>query len=363
MPLIKLFARRRAGLALLTVLVAVVAWWSLNVGVLATEPLGVLRALPQAVARVFLLHNEFAIVPRAGEAQLITILAEIRLPRLLLGLLCGAGLGLCGAVAQGLFRNPMADPGLLGISSGAALGAVLTIVIGGEWLAATGVFGAWLLPAMAFAGSWLSMFAVYRLATARGKTDIATMLLAGIAVNAITGAGIGLLSYLAADAELRDLIFWSLGSLEITDRRKLIFALLMVLPALVILPRFANALNANLLGEAEAGHLGFDMERVKRRLIILVALVVGVAVSLSGIIGFVGLVVPHLIRLIAGPDHRMLLPASMLFGAALLVVADIAARSLVAPAEIPIGIITAILGGPFFLWLLVRYRRARAPIC
>ena len=167
---------------------------------------------------------------------------------------------------------------------------------------------------------------------------------------------IGLLSYIADNSQLRDLVFWSLGSLEITDSRKLSVALFIVLPGIALLAAHASALNANLLGESEAGHLGIDMERVKLRLIFLVALVVGVLVSLSGIIGFVGLLVPHLLRIVVGPDHRILLPASALFGAALLVSADAIARTAVAPAEIPIGIITAILGGPFFLWLLVRFQ-------
>ena len=354
--------RRRAALALLTVLLSAVMAWSLSSGVIATSPAQVASALPDALAMLFsadLLFERTA----AADYQLAMILAEIRIPRLLLGLLVGAGLAICGAVMQGLFRNPMADPGLLGVSSGAALGAVLTIVLGGSLFSASlnfSAIGPWLLPAMAFAGGTASILVVHRLSVVNGKTDIATMLLAGIAVNAITGAVIGLLSYLAADAQLRDLIFWSLGSLEITDRRKLLVAVLFILPVLLLLPRYGNALNANLLGESEAGHLGIEMEKVKRRLIVLVALVVGISVSLSGIIGFVGLVVPHLIRILTGPDHRLLLPASALFGAALLTGADILARSITAPAEIPIGIITAILGGPFFLWLLVRFHRTRS---
>ncbi len=350
--------RRRIVLALLTILLLAVATYSLASGVIPTSLAQVMFALPDAVAMLF-----SPVRDTSSSNPLAMILAEIRIPRLLLGLMCGAGLAMCGAVMQGLFRNPMADPGLLGVSSGGALGAVLTIVLGGRLFADSlllGAIGSWLLPAFAFAGGALSIMVVYRLSVVNGKTDIATMLLAGIAVNAISGALIGLLSYLAADAQLRDLLFWSLGSLEVTDSRKLLVAMLFTLPALLLLPRYANALNANLLGESEAGHLGIHMEKVKRRLILLVALVVGILVSLSGIIGFVGLVVPHLIRMLLGPDHRLLLPAAALFGAALLVGADIVARNAVAPAEIPIGIITAILGGPFFLWLLLRFQRARA---
>jgi len=319
-----------------------------------------MSVLPESLKAIFTTGNNVATNDPATNSQLVMVLAEIRIPRLLLGFIVGAGLAICGTVMQGLFRNPMADPGLLGVSSGAALGAVLTIVLGNRLFAPLmPSIGAWLLPAMAFAGSLICMFVVHRLSMINQKTDIATMLLAGIAVNAITGAVIGLLSYIADDTQLRDLIFWSLGSLEITDWSKLLVAMVFIIPALMVIPRYGHSLNANLLGESEAGHLGIDMEKVKRQLIVLVALVVGIAVSLSGIIGFVGLVVPHLLRILIGPDHRLLLPASALFGATLLIGADIVARTAVAPAEIPIGIITAILGGPFFLWLLVQFHRAR----
>lgn len=340
--------RRRVVLGVLAVVLAAVAVGSLASGAIPGGLWAVAARLPGALAH---LSSAGATVD-----QLTLVIAEIRLPRLLLGVLTGAGLALTGALMQGLFRNPLADPGLLGVSAGAALGAVIAIVLAGE------LGGAWLLPGMAFAGGLASLLVVHRLSAAGGRTDIATMLLAGIAVNAIAGAAIGLLSYIADDAQLRDLIFWSLGSLQITDWRKLAVAAAVIVPALLVLPRFANALNANLLGEREAGHLGIDMERVKRQLIVGVALVVGILVGFTGVIGFVGLVVPHLLRLVIGPDHRILLPAAALFGGALLAAADIVARIAIAPAEVPIGIITALLGGPFFLWLLVRFRRACAPL-
>ncbi len=337
-------------------LLAGVALYSLTSGVIAGGIVEVLTRLPAAFKVIVSPASPVA----AGGDQLVLVLAKIRIPRLLLGLLVGAGLAMCGVVMQGLFRNPMADPGLIGVSSGAALGAVLIIVLGGElfgvWLLSA---AAWLLPVAAFIGGAISLLIVHRLSLVDGKTDIATMLLAGIAINSIIGALIGLLSYIADDTELRDLVFWSLGSLQITDWRKLLVALAFILPALLYLLSYGNVLNANLLGEREAGHLGIKMEKVKLQLIVLVALVVGIAVCLSGIIGFIGLLVPHLVRLILGPDHRILLPASALFGATLLIAADIVARTAVAPAEIPIGIITAILGGPFFLWLLVRFRRTK----
>ena len=343
---------RRLVLWLLGAALLWVAVLSLASGVIPTRVVTVLAALPDALAAV--VGTGTGAHGDDTHAQLAFVLAQIRIPRLVLGLLVGGGLALGGAVMQGLFRNPMADPGLLGVSSGAALGAVAAIALGGGWLFA----GAWLLPVSAFGGGLVSIAIVHRLSVTGGVTDIKTMLLAGIAVNAIAGACIGLLSYLADDARLRDLIFWSLGSLEITGWRKLGVALLFMTPAFFVLPRYAGALNANLLGENEAAHLGVDMEKTKRQLIAWVALVTGIGVSLAGVIGFVGLLVPHLIRIALGPDHRLLLPASALAGAVLLTGADIVARALIAPAELPIGIITALLGGPFFLWLLVRFQRA-----
>jgi len=350
-------SRRRAVLGLLSALLLMVAAYSLSSGAIPTGLWEVVVRLPAVLAHLLAPHPP----DQAAADQLVMVLAEIRMPRLLLGVIAGAGLAICGALMQGLFRNPMADPGLLGVSSGAALGAVLTLVLGGAWAARLPLsLATWLLPVTAFGGGLVSIFTVHRLSVVGGKTDIATMLLAGIAVNAIAGAAIGLLTYIADDVQLRSLIFWSLGSLQITDWRKLAVALAVIVPLLLVLPRYGNALNANLLGESEAGHLGIDMEKVKRQLIVVVALVVGILVSLSGVIGFVGLVVPHLLRILLGPDHRLLLPASALFGAALLTGADIVSRAAVAPAEIPIGIITALLGGPFFLYLLVRFHRARS---
>ena len=344
----------RTVLSLLALLLAVISLYSLTSGVIPSSFGDVLLVLGNGLVSVF------SGTESASDDQLTLIIFQIRIPRLLLGILVGSGLAICGTVMQGLFRNPMADPGLLGVSSGAALGAVLIIVLGLAWFSTLlHAIGSWLLPLMAFAGGLTSIVVVYQLSKSNNRTDVPTMLLAGIAVNAITGAFIGLLSYVADDTQLRDLIFWSLGSLEVTNWWKLAIGMGFSLPAIIFIPFYANALNANLLGENEARHLGIDMEQVKKRLIILIALVVGVSVSLSGIIGFVGLVVPHLLRIMIGPDHRLLLPASALFGASLLVGADIIARTIVSPAEIPIGIITAILGGPFFLWLLVRFHKTR----
>lgn len=292
----------------------------------------------------------------AGLEQAELIVGRIRLPRALLGMAVGGVLALTGVAMQGLFRNPLADPGLIGVSSGAALGAALAIV----GAALLGGLPAWLAPYVlsisAFAGGLGVTALVYRLGRQDGQTRVATMLLAGVAVAALAGAAIGLFSYLADDATLRRLTFWNLGSLSGASYARLWPVLLVSLAVALWLPRRASALNALLLGESEARHLGFEVERLKRELVVCTALGVGAAVAAAGLIGFIGLMVPHLMRLLCGPDHRLLLPAAMLAGASLLLFADLLARLLLAPAELPIGIVTALLGAPFFLYLLRRGR-------
>nr|WP_298173941.1 iron chelate uptake ABC transporter family permease subunit [uncultured Pseudomonas sp.] len=297
-------------------------------------------------------------VPVGGERlqQAELILGQIRLPRTLLGLTVGAVLALCGVAMQGLFRNPLADPGLVGVSSGAALGAAIAIVGGAALGGLPEAFAPYLLSFSAFLGGLGVTALVYRLGRRNGETSVATMLLAGIALTALAGAAIGLFTYLADDSTLRTLTFWNLGSLNGASYARL-WPLLLVTAAVALwLPRRAKALNALLLGESEAHHLGFAVERIKRELVFCTALGVGAAVAAAGMIGFIGLVVPHLMRLLVGPDHRVLLPASALAGASLLLLADLAARLLLAPAELPIGIVTALIGAPFFLYLLVRER-------
>ncbi|RRV39104.1 iron ABC transporter permease [Pseudomonas sp. o96-267] len=298
-------------------------------------------------------------VPLAADAsvqQAELILAQIRMPRTLLGLAVGMVLALCGVAMQGLFRNPLADPGLVGVSSGAALGAAVAIVGGAAFGGLPEAFAPYLLSACAFVGGLLVTALVYRLGRRDGQTHVATMLLAGIALTALAGAAIGLFTYLADDATLRTLTFWNLGSLNGASYARLWPLLLATLAVALWLPRRARALNALLLGESEARHLGFDVERLKRELVFCTALGVGAAVAAAGLIGFIGLVVPHLMRLLVGPDHRLLLPASALAGASLLLLADLVARLALAPAELPIGIVTALIGAPFFLYLLVRGR-------
>lgn len=279
------------------------------------------------------------------------VLWQIRLPRILLAILIGAALATAGAGMQGLLRNPLAEPGLVGVSSGAALAAAAFMVLGAGTLPTS--IG---LPLASFAGAAVAAWVVLRISVIDARTRVATMLLAGLALNAIAGAGIGLLSYLADDFALRTVTLWMFGSLARASLTELAVAAPLLLLAIGWICARASALNALLLGEAEAGHLGVDVETLKRHLTILIVLAAGISVALAGIIGFIGLIVPHLVRLWTGPDHRRVLPISALLGALLLLVADTLARTVFMPAELPIGILTALVGGPFFLALLLRYR-------
>ncbi|MEM6890308.1 MAG: iron ABC transporter permease [Pseudomonadota bacterium] len=285
------------------------------------------------------------------------VLFDIRLPRLVLGLLVGAALAVGGVVMQGLFRNPLADPGLVGVSAGAGLGAISAIVLAGAaplWMA--NAAGEHLVPFAAFAGGWFSTILLYHISTRRGRTSVATMLLAGIALGALAGALSGIFVYMADDAQLRDLTFWGLGSLSGASWAKVTGAGPIVLTALIGAATLGRGLNGLALGEATAAHIGLSVQRLKNLSILCVAAATGAAVAVSGAIGFIGIVVPHLLRLACGPDHRPLLINAALLGALLLVLADVLARIVVAPAELPIGIVTAVLGAPVFLWILLRQR-------
>nr|WP_232924520.1 iron chelate uptake ABC transporter family permease subunit [Pseudomonas cichorii] len=331
----------------LTVLCIAAFWLSLALGPVSLPLADTLRAALRLLG-----------MPVAGEnlEQAELILGQIRVPRTLLGLAAGAVLALSGVAMQGLFRNPLADPGLVGVSSGAALGAALAIVGGALWGNVPQVIAPYLLSVCAVVGGLVVTSMVYRLGRREGQTSVATMLLAGIALTALSASIIGLLTYLADDATLRTLTFWNMGSLNGATYARLWPLLLVCVVIIFWLPRRAKALNALLLGESEARHLGVNVEALKRELVFCTALGVGAAVAAAGLIGFIGLVVPHLVRLLVGPDHRVLLPASALAGASLLLFADIFARLVLAPAELPIGIVTALLGAPFFLYLLVRGR-------
>ena len=289
--------------------------------------------------------------------QVKTILFDIRLPRICLAILIGAILAISGAVMQGLFRNPLAAPSLIGVSSGASVGASVVIVLAGAWLQSNAALGLSLVAVGAFIGSFLVTVLVYRLSTSALGTSVTTMLLAGIAVSALAGAVSGLLSYYADNEMLRQISIWQMGNLSTANWQRVLVLAVVAILVLSLFPRESKSLNALLLGESEARHLGIDVQKVKRKLILLTTLGIGTAVAIGGMIGFVGLIVPHIVRLLIGPDHRWLLPASALAGGVLLLLADTIARIIIAPTELPTGILTAILGAPFFIMLLVQQRR------
>ena len=286
--------------------------------------------------------------PGAGDMT-ETIVRDIRMPRMLLVVLVGGGVAAAGAAIQGLFRNPLADPALIGVSSGAALFAAGFLVLGvhSQALQMLGI------PGSAFVGGLLATVLV--LETGRRGGTISSMLLAGVAINSIAIAGVGLFSYVSTDTQLRSVSFWALGSFNGASWGNVVVAL--VIPVTVAMLIFESRnLNAITLGDREAGHLGISVTRLRWRIVAYTALAVGTGVSLAGVIAFIGLVVPHLIRMTLGSNHYVVIPGSALLGAVLLLLADILSRWLLAPAELPIGILTALLGGPFFIYLIVRQK-------
>ena len=299
----------------------------------------------------------FTVVNTEEQMQPWLVIELIRLPRTVMGVIIGSTLAVCGAAMQGLFRNPLADPGIIGVSSGAALGAGIGIVLTGFLPAVLVVtLQNYTVPFLAFVGGFITTLMVYRIGTTTNGTSVATMLLAGIAIGSLSGAGMGILNYVADDTMLRNMTFWSMGSLGNTNWGQLAFIVPLLVALQLVMIAHAKGLNAMLLGESEARHLGFDVQSLKLRLIAMTALGVGVAVSVSGMIGFVGLVVPHLVRMSIGPDHRWLMPASALLGASLLLAADVIARVVISPAELPIGIVMSLMGAPFFMSLLWKQR-------
>ena len=289
--------------------------------------------------------------------QINTILFDIRLSRICLAFLIGAILAISGAVMQGLFRNPLAAPSLIGVSSGASVGASIVIVLAGTWLQNNALLGLSVVAVGAFVGSFLITLLVFRLSTSTLGTSVTTMLLAGIAISALAGAVNSLLSYFADNEMLRQISIWQMGNLSTANWARVSVVAVVAVFVLVLFPRESKSLNALLLGESEARHLGIDVQRVKKKLILLTTLGIGTAVAVAGMIGFVGLIVPHMVRLLIGPDHRWLLPVSALAGGILLLIADTLARVIIAPVELPTGILTAILGAPFFIMLLIQQRR------
>lgn len=333
------FPRRRSGRALL----------ALGLLMLAAFVVAIASgAVPVSLAALWQADRELSTLQRM-------VLLELRLPRVILAAAVGASLAVSGAVLQGLFRNPLAEPQLIGVSSGAALGAIAMIVLGAE-LPLTDTLRPYSVSLAAILGALAVTGSLYFFASRRGSGDVTSMLLIGIAVNALAAVGIGLFTWLANDGELRSLTFWSLGSFGGAQWSTVVPAVALIGLALAVLAPSGQALDRLQLGELEARRLGVSVAALKRRLVFAAAVGVGAAVSVSGIIGFLGLVVPHIARLLVGVHHSVLLIASALLGAALAIAADLGARTLVAPAEMPVGLLTSALGAPFFLWLILRRR-------
>lgn len=337
---VRRIAPRRALLVLAAALLVVMIL-AVGRGAVALSPSEVLAALAD---RLGLSLGEVT-------ARKVAILWSIRLPRVLLAALAGAGLGCAGATLQGIVRNPLADPTLIGVSGGAALGAITCLVFGGGLALA-----AWALPLSAFIAALVTTMLVLTLARVDGTTSAASLLLGGVGLASLTSAGYGIMLYLADDAALRSITFWSLGSVGGATWPVVGAAVLPIAALLIGAPFLAGDLDRLALGELEARHLGVDVDRLVRRAAVLASLAVGAAVATCGVIGFVGLAVPFLVRGALGPGHRGLLPASALGGALLLVLADLVARTIVAPTELPVGVVTALVGAPI---LLVLVRRGR----
>jgi iron complex transport system permease protein len=286
------------------------------------------------------------------------ILWQVRLPRILFAIAIGASLGLAGALTQGLFRNPLADPGLLGVSSGAAVAAAGAIVFSGSWAwAIPESLRVWVLPGAAFCGALGICFLLDRLARWLTPGSVMGLLLTGIAINALVAAFIGLSTYLANDEQLRNLSFWTMGSLAGANWMILSLMIFVLTVAFLCSQRLTLQINALSLGEAVAAQVGINLKQLRQRIIVIVAILSACAVAWCGMIGFISLIAPHIARAIVGPDHRQVLPVSMLLGSSLLLLADTLARMVAIPAEIPVGIFTALLGAPFFLSLLAKQRR------
>lgn len=329
----------------------------LAAALVASAAIGAFSFTPAAMARY--IGTALGVVrPNDAEALGQNVFLQLRLPRVLVGALTGAILGVSGTLMQGLFRNPIVEPGLAGTSSGAALGAALVFVLGsGSTLAFTRPLGTLAVPVLAFIGAFGATLVVYRVSSSFGKVNVFTLLLAGIAVNAVCSAGTGFLSYVARDPQARNIIFWNLGTFTTADWHGALLIAVTFVVCFGLALRHGKALNALMLGEDAAALLGFKPERLILRVLVLNTLMVAVATAMVGVIAFVGLVIPHILRMLRSSDYNFLIPASALLGAALMEVVDVIARLIVAPAELPIGIITAVVGAPIFLWILLRQAR------
>ncbi|CAK9885961.1 MAG: Hemin transport system permease protein HmuU [Candidatus Erwinia impunctatus] len=321
-------------LSLMLLLMCIMVVLAANVGAMRLSLLGLWQSEPDSILR--------------------EVWWNIRLPRVLLAVVVGIALALSGAVMQGLFRNPLADPGLLGISSGAALTVSFAVIMP---LSLPFVLALWWPMLAAFIGSLLVTAIIFVLSKTGGGT-LSRLLLVGIAINAVCGAATGVISWVSNDQQLRQLSLWGMGSLGQAQWSTVLASAALILPAMVAIQWLSGRLNLLLLGDEEAHYLGVDVRKTQRILLILSALMVAAGVAVSGVIGFVGLVVPHLMRMCLGSDHRVLLPGSALAGAILMLIADTLARTVVAPAEMPVGLLTSLLGAPWFLWLIMRRPRA-----
>ncbi|MDO9556323.1 MAG: iron ABC transporter permease [Coriobacteriia bacterium] len=332
-------ARRRLAIATLVVVLLVAMVLAVGLGAVHIAPGEVIGAISRGVSGADL---------NKADAVVLTL----RLPRVVLAALVGAALALAGVLYQALFKNPLADPYILGVSSGAGLGATIVLVTVGTSFA-NRAFG---VPAGAFAGALVTIALVVRLASRAGRADTTSLLLAGVAIS-YTLAAVTSFLLVVFRSSMHSVVFWMMGGLTAASWQYVGVVAGMFAAGLVIPTFYARELNIMLLGDERAAQLGVNVERFKLLVLASASLVVAAAVSVSGLIGFVGLMTPHMARLVLGPDHRLLLPASTLAGAIVMVLADLAARTVLAPVEIPVGIVTAVLGGPFFVWLLVRKER------
>jgi iron complex transport system permease protein len=333
------------GIALVLALVA-----SAGIGAFSFTPMEMVRHIGAAFGWV---------TEPASETLSRSVFLELRIPRVLLAALTGAVLGVSGTLMQGIFRNPIVEPGLAGTSAGAAFGASLVFVFG-TTSALTRPLGSLAVPVVAFIGAFAATMLVYRVSTSFGKVNVFTLLLAGIAVNAVCGAGTGFLSYIARDPQARNITFWNLGTFTTADWHGVELVAIAFAVCFSICLRYGKSLNALMLGEDEAAFLGAQPEKLILRLIIVNTVMVAVATAMVGVIAFVGLVIPHVLRMLKSSDYTFLIPASALLGAVMMSVVDVVARILIPPAELPVGIITAVVGAPVFLWILLRQQRLGA---
>lgn len=329
------------------ILLVVAAIWSLHTGVYSFS-----NSVVSTLVGLFSELSEISATDRY-------VLIDVRLPRIVMGIIIGSALAVSGTCMQGMFRNPLATPDFIGVTSGAILMAAITIVLGPLFFHFIPEYLRYFtLSVAAFIGAMVTMAIVYRISSQNGKTDVVIMLLSGVAITALAMAIVGFLIYMSNDEQLRDLTFWTLGSLGgATWTKNLILGILTVISFFFLLNK-GKPLNAMMLGEKDAQHIGIPIERVKKQIMINVALIVGASVAFSGTIGFIGLIVPYILRLIFKSNYHFILPLSAIFGSILLLVADTVSRTLVAPSEMPVGILTALMGTPIFIIILMRFKKS-----